>query len=240
MLDKDSRMPLYSQLMDILVHEIEYKMQENDQMLSEREICELYNVSRTTVRQAFSELEREGYIYKVHGKGTFVASKRYKQELKGLYSFTDSMKMLGKKPSSKVLKFEIINASNEIASKMLIQKETQVYKFTRLRLADGEAMMLETSYVPYDLMPGITKDDLNHNALYDIMRERFGESLEFAEETFLPVLTNDEEAKHLGIEIGSPSLKITRLSFNKKNKVLEYTTSISRGDKFQYQIKLTK
>lgn len=240
MLDKDSRMPLYSQLIDILIYDIENKMKKNEKMLSEREICDLYDVSRTTVRQAFSELEREGYIYKVHGKGTFVSEKKYKQELKGLYSFTENMKSLGKKPISKVLKFEIINANNEIANKMNLSKETQVYKFTRLRIADDEPMMLETSYVPYDLLPGITKEELSNNALYDIMRNRFNESLEYADEAFIPVLTNEEESKYLDIEIGSPSLKITRISYNKKNRVLEYTISISRGDKFQYQIKLTK
>lgn len=240
MLDKNSKIPLYSQLMDILINEIENGMKENEKMLSEREICEKYDVSRTTVRQALLELEREGYIYKKHGKGTFVASKKYNQNLQGFYSFTEEMKKLGKKPSSKVIKFEIFTVNNEIAKKMKLEKEDLVYKFTRLRLADDEPMMIETTYVPYNLFPGITKDDLNRNALYDIFRDRFNTVVDYAEEIFLPVLTNEEEAERLHIAVGSPSLKISRFAYNSNNQVIEYTISKARGDKFKYNIKLLR
>ncbi len=240
MLDKDSRMPLYSQLMDKLIYDIENNMKENDKLPSEREICEIYNVSRTTVRQAISELETEGYIYKEQGKGTFVAGKKFDQQLVGFYSFTEEMKKLGKKPTSKVLRFEIVASSNEIAKKMKLQNKQLVYKFTRLRLADGEPMMIETTYVPYDAFPGITKDDLNKIALYEILRDRFNERIEYAEEVFLPVLTNEDEAKKINVAVGSPSLKITRYTYNKNNRIIEYTVSIARGDKFKYSLKLLR
>ncbi len=83
-----------------------------------------------------------------------------------------------------------------------------VYKFTRLRLADGKPMMLETTYVPYDIFPGITKEKLNTIALYDIFKDSFNQTVEYAEEIFLPVLTSEEEAKYINVEVGSPSLKI--------------------------------
>ena len=106
--DKNSRTPLYLQLMNILIDMIENSLEENEQILSEREICEIYNVSRTTVRQAMDELEKEGYIYKIHGKGTFVSPKRMNQDLISFYSFTEEMKKLGKVPSSEVTGFEIV------------------------------------------------------------------------------------------------------------------------------------
>lgn len=240
MLDRNSKIPLYSQLMDILIYDIENSMKENEKMISEREICQKYDVSRTTVRQALQELEREGYIYKRHGKGTFVAPKKYNQNLQGFYSFTEEMKKLGKEPSSRVLKFEIFTVNNDIAKKMKLEKEDLVYKFTRLRLADGVPMMFETTFVPYNLFPGITKDDLNKNALYDIFRNRFSTIVDYAEEIFLPVLTNEEEAQKLLISVGSPSLKISRYAYNSTNQVIEYTISIARGDKFKYNVKLLR
>jgi GntR family transcriptional regulator len=240
MLDKESKIPLYSQLMDILIHEIQNYMQEDEKMLSEREICKKYDVSRTTVRQTFQELEREGYIYIKHGKGAFVASNKYNQNLQGFYSFTEEMKRLGKEPTSKVIKFEIITSNNDIAKKMNIESEDLVYKFTRLRLANGEKMMVETTYVPYNLFPGITKDDLNKNPLYDIFKDRFNAVVEYAEEVFIPVLTNEDEAEKLNIGVGSPSLKISRFAYNNSDKIIEYTISIARGDKFRYNIKLLK
>ena len=76
-INKESRIPLYYQLIDILIEMIEKGyISENDQLPSERELCETYNVSRSTVRQAMQELEREGYVYREHGKGTFVSPKK--------------------------------------------------------------------------------------------------------------------------------------------------------------------
>lgn len=240
MLNKDSKVPLYSQLMDILIHEIQINMHEGEKLLSEREICKKYDVSRTTVRQAFQELEREGYIYIKHGKGAFVASNKFNQNLQGFYSFTEEMKKLGKEPSSRVIKFEIITSNNDIAKKMKLENEELVYKFSRLRLADEEKMMLETTYVPYNMFPGITKSDLNKTPLYDIFRDRFSTLVDYAEEIFVPVLTNEDEAEKLNIEIGSPSLKISRYAYDSKNNVIEYTISIARGDKFKYHVSLLK
>lgn len=240
MLDKNSRIPLYSQLMDILIDKMENGMEENEKISSEREICDIYDVSRTTVRQAISELEREGYIYRKRGKGTFVASKKLSQNLESFYSFTEEMKKLGKVPSSKVLKFEILISNNDIIKKMKLNQGDLVYKFTRLRLADDEPMIIETTYVPYNMFPGITEQQLNITALYDIFKDSFNESVEYAEEAFLPVLANEEEAKYINVEVGSPNLKITRYTFNKFNKIIEYTVSRARGDRFKYQLKLLR
>ena len=240
MLDKNNRTPLYSQLMDVLIDKIKNGMEENERISSERDICAIYDVSRTTVRQAISELEREGYIYKKRGKGTFVASQKFSQDLESFYSFTEEMKKLGKVPSSKVLKFEILISSNDIVNKMKLIQGDLVYKFTRLRLADGEPMIIETTYVPYNMFPGITEQKLNDIALYDIFRDFFNESVEYAEEAFLPVLANEGETKYINVEVGSPSLKITRYAFNKFNKIIEYTVSIARGDRFKYHLKLLR
>ncbi len=173
-IDKDSRLPLYYQLMEIIIEEIEIeKLREHDQLLSERELCEKYDISRATVRQAIQELEKEGYIYKQHGKGTFVSTKEYKQDLLQFYSFTEEMKKLGKVPSSKVVNFELIESDTKVAKKMKINVGETVYKFTRLRLADNQPMMIETSYLPYNRFPNINKNDLETEALYDIFTSQF-------------------------------------------------------------------
>ena len=237
MIDKKSRVPLYLQLMDILIEEIENSLEEDDQLLSEREICETYNVSRTTVRQAINELERDGVIYKVHGKGTFVASKKVKQDLIKFYSFTEEMKKLGKKPVSKVLSFEIIEADRKISRELRIPESSKVYKFTRLRIADTTPMMLEETFVPFDLFPGITKEKLESHALYDIFREQYQIEIKMAEEHFTPVQTNEYEAKLLKIPSSLPSLRIERFTFG-ADHLIEYTNTIARGDKFKYRVRL--
>lgn len=237
--NKKSRIPLYLQLMDIIIEEIENNMQEGDQIPSEREICEKYDVSRSTVRQAVAELEREGYIYKVHGKGTFVSPKKLNQDLIKFYSFTEEVKKMGKTPCSKVLKFEVIGVNSKISSKMKINEGEAVYKFTRLRLSDNVPMMLEVTYMPYDRFPGITKDDLEKEALYDLLRNRFNTDITMAEETFQPILASEEEVAILEIAESTPSLKIERFTYE-NNSIIEYTVSIARGDKFKYRVRLEK
>ena len=235
--DKSSRTPLYLQLMNILIDMIENKLEENDQILSEREICEIYNVSRTTVRQAMDELEKEGYIYKVHGKGTFVSPKRMNQDLISFYSFTEEMKKVGKVPTSEVTGFEIVEAGDKISNIFKIDSEELLYRISRIRKADGVHMMYETTYLPFNRFKGITREQLEENPMYDVLIKDFNVKITSAEEYFMPILTNKLESIYLDIKEGSPSLKIERLTYENEN-VIEYTVSVARGDKFKYRVKL--
>lgn len=237
---KGDRVPLYYQLMDIIIEQINHgKYKENDKLPSERELCELYDISRATVRQTIQELEKEGYIYKQHGKGTFVSPERFKQDLLKFYSFTEDMKKLGKTPSSKVIDFEIVEADERIAKKMNMPIGEKVYKFTRLRLADAKPMMLETSYIPYSRFEGISRNDLEQNAMYDIFTKRYNAVFSRAEESFQPVSTREEEAELLENQPGSPSMMIERTTYE-EDTVIEYTVGIARGDRFKYRVVLKK
>ncbi|TCS81827.1 GntR family transcriptional regulator [Tepidibacillus fermentans] len=237
-IDKESRIPLYYQLMEIIIDEIESgKLRENDQIPSERELCEKYDISRATVRQAIQELEKEGYLYKQHGKGTFVSPKEFKQDLLHFYSFTEEMKKLGKTPTSRVIKFEVIESDAKIAKKMNISIGDIVYKFIRLRLADQQPMMLETTYLPYQRFPNVKQSDLEQKALYDILTERFNVSFIKAEESFQSVNTRKHEAQLLEYEENRPSMMIERTTFDKIG-IIEYTVGIARGDRFKYRVVL--
>ncbi|SEP23648.1 GntR family transcriptional regulator [Propionispora vibrioides] len=237
--DKLSRIPLYCQLMDILIEDIQQNMKEDDQIPSEREICEQYNVSRSTVRQAMQEMEKDGYIYRVHGKGTFVAPLKYNQDLLKFYSFTEAMKKLGKIPASRVLKFEVLSCDRKVARKLEAEEHSKVYKFVRLRLADDRPMMLETTYLPVGRFPGLTKEKLESMAMYDMFSQEFSTSISSAKEVFQAVSINEEEAWYLQIDKAVPGLKIERYTYEQDN-IIEYTRSIARGDKFEYCITLNK
>ncbi|MFC5464610.1 GntR family transcriptional regulator [Lederbergia graminis] len=238
MINKDSRLPLYYQLTDIIIEKIEsgfYK--EHDKLPSERELCEMYDVSRTTVRQTMQELEKENYIYKQHGKGTFVSPKVINQSLVQFYSFTEEMKKINKVPSTKVLDFKIIYPSSNIAKNMKIEESAQVYEITRLRYADNEPMMYETSYVPVHRFPNLTKDDLENNPMYNIFRDHYSATITRANESFKVTIPTDLEAERLHIQEGEPSLLIIRTTYE-KDLVIEYTVTIARGDKFTYTVEL--
>lgn len=238
-IDKNSRVPLYAQLMDILIADMKKNLEEDEKLMSEREICEFYDVSRTTVRQALDQLEREGYIYKQHGRGTFVSSKKMNQDLTSFYSFTEEMKKMGKTPSSDIVGFELIESNSKIESVFRLETQAVFYKITRIRKADKTPMMYEITYLPFERFKGLSKEDLEKVAMYDVLEEKFDLDIDSASEEFQPISTSKLESIYLEINEGTPSLKIERFT-HEHQKLIEYTVSVARGDKFKYKVNLKK
>lgn len=239
-IDKVSKIPLYYQLYELIAREIDSNIyNENDKLPSERELCEKFEISRSTVRQAMSELEKDGYIYKEQGKGIFVSVKSIEKDLLNFYSFTDDMKELGKIPSSRVLDFEKIEASEKIVEKLALDSNEEIYKFTRLRLADGEPMILETTYLPAKRFPNLSMEELENTPMYDIFREKYELNFTNAKERFKPVLIRDHESETLEVSKEIPGMMIERSTYENE-EIIEYTISIARGDKFEYVITLEK
>ncbi|SFB12508.1 GntR family transcriptional regulator [Lentibacillus halodurans] len=238
-MDKNSKVPLYLQLMDDLIKKMDAEEFSTDEKLpSERELCEIYDLSRITVRQTLQELEREGYIYKLHGKGTFVSPKSYNQSLIKLYSFTEEMKAMGKTPTTRVLSFREIALDERLAHKMDLAPLDEVYQVVRLRLADDEPLMYETSYIPKKTFPHLTEMDLVERPMYDVFLQDYQVGVTKAVERFSATIVRKEEAEHLKITADHPAMLIKRLAYH-DGVLIEYTISVARGDKFDYTVELT-
>ncbi|MGL5348185.1 MAG: GntR family transcriptional regulator [Peptostreptococcaceae bacterium] len=238
MINRNDKRPIYDQLVEILRQKIENEMTPNEKMLSERGICDQYGVSRTTVRLAMAELEHMGYIYKRHGKGTFVAAiNKNSQNLMDSYSFTDHMKQLNKEPSTKVLSFEVVESTNYFAENLGITPGEKMIKIRRLRLADGLPMMLERTYLPMREFTGLTEEEVAENPLYEIFRDKYGEVIKVADEEFSASILSEEEANLLEVPLDSACLKLLRTTYNDDNRVIEFTLSVARSDKFVYKIR---
>ncbi|ASK64337.1 GntR family transcriptional regulator [Virgibacillus phasianinus] len=225
--------------MEDLINKIKNQAyRENEKLPSERELCDLYDLSRITVRQALQELEREGYIYKLHGKGTFVAPESYNQHLVKLYSFTEEMKQIGKKPTTNVMSFKEMAVDERLADKMNLSPSEEVFQVVRLRLADDEPLMYETSYLPKKVFPHLTGHDLKHKPMYDVFYEGYHVNVTKAVERFSATMIRKEEAGHLQMLPEQPAMLIKRHAYHNE-QVIEYTISVSRGDKFDYTVELT-
>lgn len=238
-MDKNNKVPLYLQLVDDLIEKIENQTyKENEKLPSERELCELYDLSRITVRNALQELDRDGYIYKQHGRGTYVSPKTYKQNLVNLYNFTDEMKKLGKTPQTTVLSFRTIKVDKRYAEKLHIKPGEEAYEVKRLRLADDEPFIYETSYLPKYKFPGLSKKDLEESPMYKVFNEKYGLGVSKATEQFRATGLRVEEAKFLKQDPDQPAMLIKRYAYSQAD-LIEYTISIISGQKYYYTVELT-
>lgn len=210
----------------------------NDQLPSERELCSIYNLSRITVRLALHELEREGIIYKVHGVGTFVAPKRYDQPLVKLYSFTDEMKKIGKNPSTKVIEFSTLAIGKHLAKKMDLNPNEEVNKIVRLRLADNEPLIYETTYLPKQKFPNLSANQFVTRPMYTVFYEDYNVKVTRAFETLTVTVIREDESKYLNAKVNHPAMLITRHAYF-HNQLIEYTVSVARGEKFKYIVDLS-
>lgn len=229
---------LYLQLSDELSEKImSGALPEGTLLPSEREMCEIYNVSRTTVRQALQNLSQKGCIRIVHGKGTVVTRPQIRQELRSIYSFDEDMRRLKKNPNTQIMDFVKIVPTEAIAATLQLSPEESVYRIMRLRLANDEPMLLETNYLPCIRFPHLTKQMLENQSLYMVLANEYGLNIDGAEETFEPILLRPMEAQFLRIGQDTLGMLVERTSYE-NGKVVEISKSVSPASKFKYHVVL--
>ena len=206
---------------------------------TERVLAEQYTVSRTTVRQALADLTAEGRLHRVQGKGTFAAEPKLAQRLQ-LSSYTEDMRAQGREPSSKLLELTEVTADADFAKVLGMRAGAKMLRLHRLRLADGEPMALETTYLPLSRFRGLREELSDGGSLYAVLRERHGVQPQRAEETFETALCGPTEAELLGADVGMPMLLLSRHSFDAEGNPFEFVRSIYRGDRYKFVTTLTR
>lgn len=204
---------------------------------TERALASDFDVSRTTVRQALAELTVEGRLLRVQGKGTFAAEPKVAQRLR-LTSYTDDMRAHGRQPASRMLEVLEQSADPELATLLSTRSGAAVLRLRRLRLADAEPMAIETTHLPLSRFRGLTEHLETGGSLYQVLRERFGVQLGYAEQTIETALASPEEAELLGADVGLPMLLLSRHSFDSDGNPVEWVRSLYRGDRYKFVARL--
>jgi GntR family transcriptional regulator len=239
MLDNNSPIPLYYQLKSYIENQITYgTWKPGEQIPSEAELCQEFQISRTTIRQAIGELVSQGKLKRTQGRGTFITQYNPKKPISFLTGFSQDMKTRGLKPSSRVLKFETTPPSAHIAQILRLKENEPVIMMKRVRLANDQLMAINSSYLPFNRFFAILHEDLEENSLYDILEKKFKtvplRSICSVESVGCP----SPEAELLDVKVGFPVLHIVGDNFDQNDQPFEYSESFFRGDRFTFNVEI--
>jgi GntR family transcriptional regulator len=237
--------PMYRQLAKLLREQIERgDLAVGDRVPSEAQLSEIHSISRITVRQGLSELERDGLVERVPGKGTFVRKPGPQVErLTRLSGFGENMAALGLRASYKTLRAEEAVVSSYVTDR-LRSPGKRVYVIERILLADGRPVGKHISYLPPWVVaraPAGTfmRRSLDKNSLYRLM-EDVRLRLHRAEEIVEPYTVDGEEAQQLGVQEGGLALRIRRSVYDLDGRPIEYVIITYRADSYTFRIELSR
>ena len=232
-INRQSRLPLYQQLHEVLRGNImrgEWKP--GDLIPAESELIEQYGVSRITVRQVFDMLVQEGLIYRQRGRGSFVAHPTVEQMLQRLVSYTDDMRQRGFAPSTRTLSAGLLPAPEDIAGQLLVQPGEELARIERLRLADGEPMSVEESYLIHRHVPGILEKDFVASPLREVIDRNYNIRWERARQVIRAINASRVLAETLSVRPNAALLFIERVSYTQQGVPVEFLRVYRRGDRY--------
>lgn len=238
MIDKNLHLPIYFQVKTSILEKIKkdiYKV--GFQLPTDMEFCDIYNVSRITVRRALQELESDGYIQRIQGKGSYVRVKEIKQNISRFYSFTNELVNMGYKPSSELISFELVKPTERIREVLELDEDDMVFRIERLRLADDVIAALDNSYIPEKYIPNFMEDYLEGGSLYEALEKHYGFRPNNSEETIEAIALEYHEAQKMKLKAGIPQLLVERISYFNKKKV-EFNYRIVNSNVYKYRLKL--
>lgn len=234
--------PKYHQLAQILRRKIDLgEWQPKSSIPSERQLEDLYSVSRPTIRQAIELLIREGFLYREHGRGTFVMPQKLQKGLLELTSFSEDLIKRGIKPGQQILEMGMEIPPKKVQQLLELSEDQKVLRIKRIRLGDEIPIGLQTSYLVMPAGQKIEKEELEASgSLYRILEEKLHIIPWAADETLEVGIATPEEAKYLQIEPGSPLLLNERVLWSQERKAVEYVKILYRGDRYRYTMRLSR
>ncbi len=227
--------PLYSQIADSLLDQIEAgQLTPGDRLPPERELSEKLGVNRLTLRRALRVLEGQGLLRRRQGAGTYIAEPKIERQAGQLLSFTKGMQKRGYKPGARVIQCAQRPAEVAIARQLKIRVSAPVYDVHRLRLINGEPVLLERYVIPAARFPQLEKQPLARRSMYEIMDKEYGVTVSQARQSLEPVAATDYEADLLDVAVGAPLMLERRLSCDPSGQPVEYGKDLYRGDRFRF------
>ncbi len=238
-LRKDSPVPLYHQVEEILYRWITEQMKPGDVLPSEKELCEMFKVSRSVIRQALGNLVNRGLIERQRGKGTIVVRPKIDEYLMSrLTGFYADMKAQGLQPKTKLLSREVVPADELLAYYLNLKTGDEVMKIHRLRFINEEPILTVVTFIPKALCPGLMEEDLENQSLYEVLEKKYGIRLIWGERTIEAIPADAQDARLLKVKKGDPLLFLRSITYTEGNVPVEYYEAKHRADRTRFITRL--
>lgn len=232
---------LYSQVRESLRERIvDGSFAPHSRLPAESEMGVIFGVSRITIRQALSDLQKEGVIFKVPGKGTFVSKPRAYQELAQLEGFGEAMSRNGHEIFNHVISHSSVRALAKIAASLQLPEGATVTEVKRVRYLNREPVSLEVTYLPEAIGERLRKENLVNRDIFLILENEYGIALGRADLQIGAIAADSVLAQALRIDEGTALLRIERLTHRADGAPLDFEYLYIRGDAFQYRLQLTR
>jgi GntR family transcriptional regulator len=235
-----SSVPMHAQIREIIRRRVlDGTYSPHSQMPSESQMMEAFSVSRITVRQALGDLQKEGLIFKVAGKGSFVSKPKAFQSLSRLQGFGEAMSPSGYETFSQVISTRRVAASDAVAHRLRLKAGAPVFEIQRLRFLNREPISVDQSYFPLELGKRLALEDLSTRDIFVILENDYRLHLTHADVQIEAISADEVLARQLRIAESSPLLRIERLTYA-DDRPIDFEYLYYRGDAFQYRLRIDR
>lgn len=240
--NRSSAIPYYVQIRDTIQASIQAgEWQPGDQLPGEPELCRMFSVSRTVIRQALSDLVNKGFLIREKGKGTFVAQPKIRESLvQKLTGFYQDMVEQGHTPRAQVLRQESVPASQKVSRCLQIKPGTPVIAIERLRFVQELPIQLVTTYIPFSICPSLLDVDLTNQSLYSFLEQTCNVFIARGHRSIEAVPANEHEARLLRVQRGAPLILLDSVSYSNDGTPIEYYHALHRGDRTRFEVELIR
>ncbi len=232
-IDKDASTPIYQQIAEAFGALLASGVLPPGYALPpERVLCAQFGISRMTLRQAMSLLDREGLINSRRGMGTVVTHGRLRKQQQEMRSFSEEVQARGGRWESRLIALDLAIPTPSVRDFFELHEQQKVYEVQRVRLVDGEPLALEFARIPERLCPGLERFDLARRSLYEILEQSYGLRPETCDEEISAEIPKSQQRKLLSLPARTAVLVINRKAYMEDGRPLELTHSVYRGDRY--------
>ncbi|MBT2657664.1 transcriptional regulator PhoB [Bacillus sp. ISL-18] len=240
-LNPSTPQPLYMQIRQMLKNDIQQgKYKPDEQIPTEAELCDIYNVSRITIRKAIEELVKDGTLTRIPRRGTYVTSKKFHNELISVSGFSEFSHQLGMTPNSRILKSEVIPATEEIAEYLKIEEGSPILELERLMYVNDRPLFYDIAHFSLIRFPDLEKKIVGNESTYKILLNDYQTEIVSNDKIIDVIGATKDYAKWLECDIGANLFKILKISFNSADEPVHLSTFMCETNKVKLTVHRAK